>query len=249
MCRLFLIFILVLIFVNICLSQSVKILPKKVEYQRTNPEIYESRRTFEITYPVITSRLKTSVRKKLKKNLSYWRIFKTPFQDHFEGGWTSSISYKTLYNQNNILALSFTWEGVGAYPDSSTEYRVISLKTGKSVGIKNIFERNSLGNLLVRIRKAIRIRENQTKKESSSCFAGTIDMYREAYPEFHPFPEKIKYKDLSGFFVTEKGVTFLYDYGFPHISEACEPEKEHFFSWVDLKPFIKRDSLLARFIR
>jgi hypothetical protein len=127
---------------------------------------------------------------------------------------------------------------------------VVDLKTGKQVGIKNLFKNASLPKLLIKIRKSIRQRENKKLKEDT-CFAETIDFQRgsEISSKFHPTPEKVEYKDLSGFFVSEKGITFLYDYNFAHVVEACEPEKEYFFSWLRLKPFIKREGLLGKFIR
>ena len=56
-------------------------------------------------------------------------------------------------------------------------------------------------------------------------------------------------KELNHFSVNEQGVTFYYDYDFPHVAKALEPNGEFFVSYADLKPFIKRDGLLARFVR
>jgi hypothetical protein len=246
--RVFLVIILGLLCADVFLAQSINISAKKVIYRRTEPKNSDWRRQFEVTYPIITSRLNPTTKKSLEKSLSYWRVFHTSFKELLEENWTTNLSYKILYNQNYLLSISFTMEGVAAYPDSSTEHLVINLKTGKQVGIKDIFKNNSLPPLLTKIRRAIRLMENHTRKESS-CFADEIDLNREVYPEFHPLPEKIKYKDLSGFFVSGKGVTFLYDYKFPHRTEACEPEKEYFFSWKELKPFIKPGGLLAQFVR
>jgi hypothetical protein len=141
-------------------------------------------------------------------------------------------------------------EGVGAYPDSATKYFVIDLRTGRQVGIKNIFKNDLSATLLAKIKKAIRHRENLTRKENP-CFAETIDFQRESEisRDFQPVPEKIEYKDLNGFFITEKGVTFIYDYEFAHVVEACEPDQEYFFNWLALKPFIQREGLLGKFVR
>jgi hypothetical protein len=55
--------------------------------------------------------------------------------------------------------------------------------------------------------------------------------------------------NLDRFSVSDKGITFWYDYGFPHIIQALQPEGRFFFSWTELKAFIKPDGLLARFNR
>jgi hypothetical protein len=41
----------------------------------------------------------------------------------------------------------------------------------------------------------------------------------------------------------------MYDYGFPHVIEALEPSNEIFLPYSQLKPFIRTDGLLARFVR
>ena len=56
-------------------------------------------------------------------------------------------------------------------------------------------------------------------------------------------------ENLDKFSVSDKGITFWYDYGFPHVILALQPEGRYFFSWAELKPFIRRASLLARFNR
>jgi hypothetical protein len=43
---------------------------------------------------------------------------------------------------------------------------------------------------------------------------------------------------VEKFSVSNRGVTFLYDYGFPHVSLALQPEGRYFFSWAELKPFL-----------
>ena len=56
-------------------------------------------------------------------------------------------------------------------------------------------------------------------------------------------------ENLEEFAVGDKGVTFIYDYGFPHVIFALQPEGRYFFGWAELKPFIRRDGLLAKFVR
>ena len=53
----------------------------------------------------------------------------------------------------------------------------------------------------------------------------------------------------KNFPISDEGVTFYYDYGFPHVIQALAPDGQYFFKWAELKPFIKPDGLLARFVR
>ncbi|MCY7375814.1 MAG: hypothetical protein LH472_07560, partial [Pyrinomonadaceae bacterium] len=48
--------------------------------------------------------------------------------------------------------------------------------------------------------------------------------------------------------VREKGVTIIYDAGFPHVIQAAQPNGHYLFTWAELKPFIRRDGLLGQFI-
>ena len=52
--------------------------------------------------------------------------------------------------------------------------------------------------------------------------------------------------DLNRFRLDEKGVTFVYDFGFPHVSEALEPSGEYFLSWEELRPYVEPGGPLSR---
>ena len=56
-------------------------------------------------------------------------------------------------------------------------------------------------------------------------------------------------ENLDDFEVGTKGVTFLYDAGYPHVIQAFEPNGRYFFSYSELKPFIKREGPLGQFIQ
>ena len=60
---------------------------------------------------------------------------------------------------------------------------------------------------------------------------------------------EFKLSDIDDFSIGDKGVTFLYDAGYPHAIQAFEPNGEYFFSYSELKPFIRRDGPLGQFIR
>ncbi|MEO8649737.1 MAG: hypothetical protein ABI539_11285 [Acidobacteriota bacterium] len=49
--------------------------------------------------------------------------------------------------------------------------------------------------------------------------------------------------------IPDRGVTFLYNYGYPLVAQAPEPSGEFFVPFAELRPYIGRDGLLARFAR
>ena len=44
-------------------------------------------------------------------------------------------------------------------------------------------------------------------------------------------------------------MTFKYDYGFPHVIQALQPEGKFFFTWEQLRPFLVPGGLLAKLAR
>jgi hypothetical protein len=54
-------------------------------------------------------------------------------------------------------------------------------------------------------------------------------------------------ENLDEFSVGDKGVTFLYDAGFPHVIQALEPDGRYFFSYALLRPHLKSTGPLAVF--
>ena len=59
---------------------------------------------------------------------------------------------------------------------------------------------------------------------------------------------KFEVMSLDEFSVGPKGITFLYDAGFPHVIKALEPEGRYFFSYSILREYIKRDGPLGQFV-
>jgi len=53
-------------------------------------------------------------------------------------------------------------------------------------------------------------------------------------------------KELDQFSVSDEGVTFIFDYGFPHAIKALEPEGRYFFSWPELRGLVRRNGALQR---
>ncbi len=71
------------------------------------------------------------------------------------------------------------------------------------------------------------------------------------YGGFPPESENGEYNlsNLDNFSISGRGVTFHYDYGFNFASLSFQPAGNFFFTYLQLKPFIKPDGLLAKFIR
>jgi hypothetical protein len=144
-----------------------------------------------------------------------------------------------------LLAIWLTSETLAAYPDFFIKYIVFDIKTGKRLEIGDLIKARSIPSLQSSLRSKM--------QEELKRFPAGASLYYEQFEysdeEFFPRPENLTLKDLQGFSVSPDGITFFFDYDFPHVSKSSEPPGEFFFSWKEMEPFIKRDGLLARFVR
>jgi len=245
-------FFLTFAFVICAPAQSLKITTKKVTYTRKGADVPEYKRTFDVSYPIIKTKLSASVRRTFTTNLSYWKAFSSKdftwrLRDSINGDyWISELSYAVKYNANNILAIWLTMEGSAAYPDHSIKYVVVDIRTGKRLAIPDLFERTKLAALRNSVRRVMKKSEGTLEEDVKNVLAS--ERNNGNYNEFYPDSDHLQLKDLAGFTISSKGVTFMYDYGYAHVSQAIEPAGEFFLSYSQLKPFIRRDGLLARFI-
>jgi len=242
---------LMLVVASFGLAQKITVTPKKTVYTRKGSQVPKEKKTFVVTYPLISGAVPAATKKKLENTISYWRVFETTLQENqSDYHWLSELSYEVNYNKNGILDIALTQEGVGAYPDGRTVNLVIDLKTGEQVKFNDAFKADSLTkfakmvnakltaekrDIIQRIDKGEFGEENgkeanESLKEQVSGLNFTIDAFDE-------------------YSINDKGVTIIYDSGFPHVIEAAQPDGRYFFTWAELKPFIKPDGLLGKFIR
>jgi hypothetical protein len=119
---------------------------------------------------------------------------------------------------------------------------VVDLKTGKRVTPLDVFINLE--------RLAAKAKDKQAAEVEKSLKQIESDPANKEYLDFDFFENtNFTVENLEKFAVSDKGVTFIYDYGFPHVIFALQPEGRYFFSWAQLKPFIKPGGLLAKFIR
>lgn len=222
-------------------AQTVKITPKKTVYKRKNPEAADYKRTFTITYPKVSG-VSAALIKKIEANLSFEKAFDFTLKEEINEQYSlDSASYEVLYNKFGILNVLLIGEVSGAYPTTLQKSVNIDAKTGERIKAADIFTK--LTELAAKVKKA---QEAEIKKgvavikkeapdlENPMEFFGTTDYTTE---------------NLDDFSAGDKGITFRFDYEFPHVALALQPDGRFFFSWAQLKPYIKRDGLLARFVR
>lgn len=222
-------------------SQSVRITPKKVTYKRPKPES-EYKKSFVVTYPQIKAAT-PALSRKIETAISYQKNNDLNLKEELgEYQWLEDASYEVNYNKNNILDTTLTLEGSAAYPSTFSKTIIVNEKTGNRVRPIAVF--NNLPRLAAKVRTAqiaeIKKAKADYKKDPDSKDFDGAEYFNAA---------KFTTKQLENFSVSDKGVTFMYDYEFPHVVLALQPDGTYFYSWAELKTFIKRGGLLSQFIR
>lgn len=236
----FLIALIIFSLSAISFAQSVVVTPKKTTYKRPKP-LADFKKSFTITRPQVKG-ANPSIAKKVETAISYEKNFEFNVQEEInEIQWLEEASYTVDYNKNGILGVTLSVSGSGAYPSESSKPVIVNLKSGGKVLAKDVFVK--LSELAAKGKQAqkaeikksiVEIKKENTGEENPASLFENSDF---------------TVKNLDEFSVNDKGITFWYDYGFPHVIQAFQPEGRYFISWAQLKPFIKRDGLLAQFIR
>lgn len=248
--KIILAFSLLFIAAAIELAQTVKIAPKKIVYTRKGKEVPREKRTFTVTYPIVSGAIPLAKKKKLDNTISYWRVFDTTLKDNLaDEFWLYEMSYAVNYNKDGVLDIALTQDGSGAYPDSSTIDLVIDLKTGEQIKFANAFKTASLEKFAQMVNAKLDVEKKEIIAEIDKGSFGdngkeAADSLKEQLTELNFTAET-----FDEYSISDKGVTIIYDAGFPHVIQAAQPDGRYFFNWAEVKPFIKPDGLLGKFVR
>jgi hypothetical protein len=208
---------------------------------RDSPE----KRRASIKFPVISGLGDARVLRKVQSILQIKNVFDTSVAEYRQDNWLEEFGYEVSYNKNHILDITFSQSGSGAYPDSQTKHFAINLRNGTVIRTSDAFVSNKLDSLadLVRTRFQAELAQILKDLAESKSDPEDIRIAKEAQDAL-----EFKLSDIDDFSIGDKGVTFLYDAGYPHAIQAFEPEGSYFFSYTELKSYIKRDGPLGQFI-
>ena len=235
---------LLLSFSCICFAQTVKITPKKIIYKRTARDVPDYKRTFAMTYPKVSG-LSAALNKKIENALSYERVFGFKLKEEItEVTWLENADFETEYNRNGILGIALLLDGSAAYPSLYIKHVVVDTKTGLQVKAADVFISGKTNQL-------VKLLDNELQKTMKQAIAEAGKQNAEDGKELTEILGERKFvaEELTHFSVSNRGVTFYYDYGFPHVARALEPNSEFFLPFAKLREFIKRDGSLGRFVR
>ncbi len=159
--------------------------------------------------------------------------------------WLNQVDYQVHYNKNHLVNIEMIESGCGAYPSGFSKYALISTKDGNVLSPKDLFLASSLQILKAKIHKTL---EENSKKQIKDLAGDGEPDDKNAIEENVDRGFQYTPVDLSQFKVSDKGITFTYDWGFPHAILALQPSGDCFFSFAELKPHIRKDGPLAQFL-
>ncbi|WBA42741.1 hypothetical protein [Hymenobacter canadensis] len=153
-------------------------------------------------------------------------------------------SYEVLYNDHFLLSMEFTAEYMGAYPSSSVRHATFDLRTGRLLQVRDL-----LADTL-----ALRQRWQQSINRRIGAHLAALPA---SYPELDTamladVRQRLHWNDSTrtatleandprfyDFALTPFGLTLYYDFGFPHVIQALQPESDYLFPYADLKAWLK----------
>lgn len=221
-------------------GQSVKISPKRIGYTRPNTNS-AFKKTFTITYPKVSGTTPKLI-KKIEDSISYEKVLSFNLQnERYQEQWLEEASFEVAFNQKGILNIYLSMSGIAAHETFFGKYATVDLKTGKRIMAKDVFI--NLNGLISEIKKLQKeeIAESITDIKNQTDFSDvdTDELFKYA---------KFQQIHLEEFSIGNEGITFHYSYSFPYIYRTIEPTGSFFLNWKSLKPFIRRNGLLGKFI-
>jgi hypothetical protein len=222
---------------SVVLQKRRVVLVRGGKFARDFPE----RRRATVTYPVVVGPRNSPVLRKIRALFDFKNIFGSSLADYRSDTWLSEFAYKVNYNRDYILDITFTQEGVGAYPDGGYKHFAVNLRTGELIRAADAFDPAAHEKLAALIDAQLQAENQETIKQvGGEDRASAEELLKDL---------KFTTSNLDNFAVSDLGVTFLFDAEFPHAVQAFEPGGSYFFTYADLKPYVRRDGPLGVFVR
>jgi len=225
----------------------VVIQPRRVVLVRSGKVArdFPERKRAIVRYPIVRGLSDTAVLRRIQNTLAIKNVFDSSLEEYREDGWLSEFDYKLNYNKNYLLDITFSQSGMGAYPDTQTKHFLISLRTGRVLKAADAFNSDSLATLATMADQKLM----SETKELIKVVEGDKeqDAEQKSWVKEQLGQLKFTVENLDEFSVSDKGVTFMYDAGFPHAIQALQPDGNYGFSYAELRPYIKRDGPLSVF--
>jgi hypothetical protein len=154
------------------------------------------------------------------------------------GGTITGLDFDVVLDDGRLLTLAITEETMGAYPTVNVLTDTFDLQTGKKIGAEALRsdQRSALARLLdKRVHDAWKAKKQELAKapvKEGECGPDVATGFMEGSgPSF-------TVAMLDGVAATKDGLTFDFDFGFPHVVLACSPSVDMSLSWKAASAFV-----------
>jgi hypothetical protein len=232
---------------SIAAQDRVVVQPRRVVITRTGKAVrgFPERRKAIIRYPIVQGLTDATALRRLRNTLGLKNVFGETLAEIRAEPYVLSLDYEVNYNKNYLLDITFTDETEGAYPETHAKHFLLNLKNGMVIKAADAFNQGSLQTLINLANQKLKAEVKEQIKvveEEKDSDADQKSAVRDQLNEL-----EFKRESLNDFSVSDKGVTFLYHAGFPHVIRALEPDGRYFFSFAELRPHIKSSGPLGVF--
>jgi hypothetical protein len=201
------------------------------------PDYKEAR----IQYPIASGLTNALILQKVQTAISLKQVVGQSLaemeQEYKENQWLTEVSYTVNYNRNNLLDLTYAIAGVGAYPSSFEKHVAVNLKTGQKIRTKDLFKADALGAIA-------QVVDRMMQQEIQQKIAEVKQQEPEPVTKLFA-NHRFQTKNLEDFTVGATGVTFRYNFEFPHVVKAIEPSGSYLIPYAKLTRYIRQDGALA----
>lgn len=163
-----------------------------------------------------------------------------PSDDMTQG--LTSQQFDTVYNDHCLLCIKRTADYMGAYPTTAITYHNFDKRTGKEITAKDVFTKAKMNELLTECNNDIALTIENARKD-------VLPADREDYYNAMQTRPQFTMESLDKFMIADDGVTFNYDFEFPHARLDLEPTGDISFSIQDIRPFLKPDGPLGFWLK
>lgn len=159
--------------------------------------------------------------------------------DAFELG-EAGLGFEVNFNRDGLLDLSIVHETMGAYPDSYVEHFLFDTATGARLTGAEVLVADTSA-LVAKLDATLQAAIAEARTGNTDCVTADDDPYT---GDFHVTADTLK--DLA---ITDRGAVFAYDFDFPHVIQACEPDGTMVVPLAELAPYLVPGTAVARLAR
>jgi hypothetical protein len=154
--------------------------------------------------------------------------------------------YEVLYNDHNLLSVECISEYQGAYPSTVRRHATFDLRTGRLLEVRDLVADTAAlrqrwqQSINRRVTEHLRTLPNEFPQlTADSVLLADVKQrlyWNDSLKAVELLPEEPRFYDFA---LTPFGLMLYYDFGFPHVIQALQPELNYQFNYGDIKQWLK----------